>query len=130
MPLVKVEILKGKSQEYKKAILDGIHSALVEAFEILDGDRMQRLYELDEDCFERSTNKTENITLIELTVFKGRSFEAKKKLYSAIVRNLAKSPGIDGKDIFIVINEPPLENWGVKGGLPASEVNLGFKIDV
>jgi len=130
MPLVKVEILKGKSQEYKKAILDGIHSALVEAFEILDGDRMQRLYELDEDCFERSTNKTENITLIELTVFKGRSFEAKKKLYSAIVRNLAKSPGIDGKDIFIVINELPLENWGVKGGLPASEVNLGFKIDV
>lgn len=130
MPLVKVEILKGKSQEYKKAILDGIHSALVEAFEILDGDKMQRLYELDEDCFERSTNKTENITLIELTVFKGRSFEAKKKLYSAIVRNLAKSPGIDGKDIFIVINEPPLENWGVKGGLPASEVNLGFKIDV
>lgn len=130
MPLVKVEILKGKTQEYKKAILDGIHSALVEAFKIPDDDRIQRLYELDADCFEISSNKTDQMTLIELTVFKGRSLEAKKNLYSAIVRNLAQSPGIDGKDIFIVIHEPPLENWGVRGGLPASEVDLGFSIKV
>lgn len=41
-------------------------------------------------------------------------FEAKKNLYSAIMRNLAKSPGTEGKDILVVINEPPLENWGVK----------------
>ncbi|NLY76369.1 MAG: tautomerase family protein [Firmicutes bacterium] len=130
MPLVKVEILKGKTQEYKKAILDGIHSALVEAFKIPDHDRMQRLYELEKDCFEISPNNTDKITLIEITVFKGRSLEAKRNLYSAIVRNLAQSPGIEGKDIFIVINEQPLENWGVKGGLPASEVDFGFKIEV
>lgn len=130
MPLVKVEILKGKTQEYKRAILDGVHAALVEAFKILDHDRIQRLYELEKDDFEISPTKTDNFTLIELTVFKGRSYEAKKNLYAAIVRNLAKSPGIDGKDIFIVINEPPLENWGVQGGIPASEADLGFKIDV
>jgi len=130
MPLVKVEILKGKTQEYKKAILDGVHSALVEAFKIPENDRIQRLYELEKDCFEIPANKTEKMTLIELTVFKGRSLEAKRNLYSAIVRNLAQSPGIDGKDIFIVINELPMENWGVKGGLPASEVDFGFNIEV
>lgn len=130
MPLVKVEVLKGKTKRYKKAILNGIHSALVEAFKIPDHDRMQRLYELEKDDFEISSTKTENVTLIELTVFKGRSYEAKKNLYSAIVKNLAESPGIDGNDIIIVINEPPLENWGVKGGIPASEADLGFKIDV
>ncbi len=32
MPLVRVEITKGKSREYKQALLDGIHAALVEAF--------------------------------------------------------------------------------------------------
>lgn len=130
MPLVKVEILKGKTQEYKRAILDGVHAALVETFKILDNDRIQRLYELKKDDFEISPTKTDNFTLIELTVFKGRSYEAKKNLYAAIVRNLAKSPGIDGKDILIVINEPLLENWGVQGGIPASEADLGFKIDV
>ena len=44
--------------------------------------------------------------------------------------NLAKNPGIDGNDITIVLLEPPLENWGVKGGKPANEVELGFNINI
>jgi 4-oxalocrotonate tautomerase family enzyme len=130
MPLVKVEILKGKSSEYKKALMDGIHSALVEAIKIPDDDRMQRLYELGYENFEIASSKTENITLIEITMFAGRSSEAKKKLFKGIVENLAKAPGINGNDITIVLNEPPLENWGIRGGKPANEVNIGFKIEV
>ncbi|KTE89469.1 4-oxalocrotonate tautomerase [Desulfitobacterium hafniense] len=130
MPLVKVEILKGRSVDYRKAILDGIHSALVEAFKIPDYDRNQRLYELDSEHFEIPDTKSEQCILIELTVFKGRSLEAKRHLYSAIVRNLEKNPGINGNDITIVIYEPPMENWGIQGGKPANEVDLGFKIDV
>ena len=38
--------------------------------------------------------------------------------------------GIDGQDIMIILLEPPLENWGVRGGKPASEVDFDFKIDV
>ena len=130
MPLVRVEILKGKSVHYKKAVMDGIHSALVEAFKIPDYDRNQRLYELDAGHFEFPETKTEQYTLIEFTVFRGRSPEAKKLLYSAIVRNLKAEPGISGDDITIVLNEPPMENWGIRGGKPANEVDLGFKIDV
>ncbi len=63
-------------------------------------------------------------------MFKGRSFEAKKQLFQAIVDNLAKNPGIKGDDIIIVLHEPPLENWGIRGGKPASEVDIGFRIDV
>ncbi|MCE7698647.1 MAG: 4-oxalocrotonate tautomerase family protein, partial [Methanobacterium paludis] len=48
-PLVKIEILKGKSEKYKKAILNGVHNALVESFGIPEDDRFQRLYELPED---------------------------------------------------------------------------------
>lgn len=130
MPLVKVEIIKGKTVEYKKAVMDGIHEALVKALKIPDHDRIQRLYELEPDCFEYATIKSNKITLIELTIFKGRSFEAKKQLYSEIVNNLDRNPGIPGDDVVIVINEPPLENWGVRGGKPANEVKLGFEINV
>ncbi|MFW6410261.1 MAG: tautomerase family protein [Halanaerobiales bacterium] len=42
MPLVKIEIFAGKSSEYKEAILDGIHSALVKALKLPDWDRMQK----------------------------------------------------------------------------------------
>lgn len=130
MPLVKVEIFSGKTKDYKKALLDSIHSALVEAFKIPEYDRMQRLYELDKDNFETISDKTDKFTLIELTVFKGRSIEAKRKLYSTIVQKLDEALGIDGSDILIVINEPPLENWGVRGGKAAIDIDFGFKIDV
>ena len=130
MPLVKVEIFKGKSIEYKNALLDGIHSALVEAFRIPDYDRMQRLYELERENFEIASSKTTQFTLIEITAFQGRSLEAKKSLYSAIIRNLGQLPGINGDDITIVLYEPPLENWGIRGGRPANEVDVGFEINV
>lgn len=127
---VKIEIRKGKSEEYKKAVLDGVHDALVEAIKIPDYDRLQRLYELDTLNFEAPETKSDNVTIIEITMFQGRSIESKKAPYTAIVTNLAKNPGIDGNDISIVLFEPPLQNWGVKGGKPANEVDLGFNINV
>lgn len=113
-----------------QALRDGVHSALVQAFKIPEHDRYQILHELDAEHFEAPPAKTEKVTMIEITAFKGRSNEAKKALYGAIVENLAKNPGIMGDDIIIIVHEPPLENWGIRGGKPASEVNVGFKIDV
>lgn len=68
--------------------------------------------------------------MIQITMFPGRSFEAKKSLYKNIVSNLGDNPGIDGNDIVIILLEPPINNWGIRGGQPASEVDLGFSLDV
>jgi len=129
MPLVRIEIEKGNSPEYQKAILDGVHQALVETVKIPDYDRRQRLYELDTDHFEH-TGRSNQYTIIEITMFKGRSSEAKKALYRRVVDLLNRNPGIPGNDITIIIHEPPLENWGIRGGFPASEIDLGFNIKV
>ena len=129
MPLIRVEIYKGKSKAYKKAIMDGVHSALVSAFKIPDDDRNQRIYELDAENFERRSNKTNNFTIIEITAFRGRSLEAKQNLYREIFQNLKSDPGIEESDILVYINEPELENWGIKGK-PGSEIDMGFEIKV
>lgn len=129
MPLVKVEILEGKSKEYKRALLDGIHKALVDTIKIPNQDRRQRLYELCSDCFEHE-GRGEDYTIVEITMFRGRSAEAKKALFRSLVNNLTRNPGIPENDITIVINDPSLENWGIRGGIPASEVDLGFDINV
>jgi phenylpyruvate tautomerase PptA (4-oxalocrotonate tautomerase family) len=130
MPLVKIEIRKGKSAEYKKALMDGVHRALVDSFKIPEDDRNQRLYELDAENFEIAGGHTDDFIIIELTVFKGRSLEAKRNLYKAIADNLEKDLGISRTDVLTVINEPLLENWGIHGGVPASEANLGFNVNV
>ena len=64
MPLVKIEILKGKNTEYKKAILNGVHSALVEAFKIPEDDRNHRIYELETENFEFPDGKSNQFTSI------------------------------------------------------------------
>ena len=85
---------------------------------------------MDADHFELSDTRTDNAVIIEITAFKGRTAEAKKALYQRIVGNLSMNPGIKGNDIMIIIHEPSLENWGIRGGQPANEVNLGFKVEV
>lgn len=130
MPVVRVTIRRGKTPEFKKALLDGVHHALVSAFRIPGHDRRQVLQEADEKHFLIPPERTDNSVLIEMTVFPGRSREAKKQLFRSIVDNLAKAPGIDGDDILIVLYEPPLENWGIRGGKPANEVPLGFSPSV
>lgn len=125
-PLVKIEIIEGKSSEYKNAILGGVHQAVVKTLGIPDSELIQRLYELPFNNFEYPPDKTINTTIIEITMFKGRTLKIKRELYQAIVNNLEKNPGINGQDIMIVLLEPPLENWGVRGGKPASEVDFDF----
>ena len=126
MPLVRIEIIKGQSQEYKKDLLQSVHDGLVNALSIPDDDRNQRLYELDECCYERSPGKTEKFTFIELTLFPGRSSEMKKKAISEITRLLEERLHISPLDVFIIINEPQLENWGLRGK-QASELGLEYK---
>ncbi|MCE5214902.1 MAG: tautomerase family protein [Methanobacterium sp.] len=130
MPLVRIEICQGKSAEYKKAILDGVHQALVSSLGIPDTDRFQRLYELPLSNYELPPDRSDDVTIIEITIFKGRTSKTKKALYQAIVENLNENPGITGYDVLIILLEPPLENWGVRGGKPASEIDFDFKIDV
>lgn len=129
MPLIKIEIYKGKNQSYKNAILDTVHEALVNAFKIPENDRNQRIYELDEENFERREGKSDQFTIIEITAFQGRSINAKRQLYAEIFEGLAKNPGIDQKDIIVYINEPPPENWGIRG-LSSDQIDFGFKVRV
>ena len=52
MPLVKINLLKGKSPEYKKTVFDCVHQGLIDSLGISDWDRFQRIIEFDRDNFE------------------------------------------------------------------------------
>jgi phenylpyruvate tautomerase PptA (4-oxalocrotonate tautomerase family) len=129
MPLVRIEILSGKNIEYKTKLLDIVHEALVNNFKIPDHDRRQRIIEFENENFECG-DRTKNYTIIEITPFKGRSLEAKKNLYKEISIKCKLELGIEDNDLTIILNEQPLENWGVRGGNAASELNLGIDVKV
>ena len=129
MPLVTVTMIKGKSKDFRKSILNVVHSSLVTAFKIPDNDRNQRIVEIDPDNYEFPSGRSDNYLTIEMTVFPGRSINTKRTLYKEIVTGL-EALGIPSDDILIVLKEPPLHNWGIRGGYPANEVDIGFKLDV
>ncbi len=82
MPLVKIEIRKGRSKEHKSRLLNIVHQTLVDIVKIPENDRIQRLYELDIDNFEISSAKTDNFTIIEVTMFKGRNHRYKEEIFN------------------------------------------------
>ncbi|MCR4649898.1 MAG: tautomerase family protein [Lachnospiraceae bacterium] len=85
-------MIKGKTPEYKKALLDCIHEGLLEAIGIEDWDRFQRIIEIDKEDFEIPSGKTENFTIIEITLFPGRTKEQKKDLIERITLKLEDYP--------------------------------------
>jgi hypothetical protein len=111
------------------AVIEAVQSALREALKIPEGDRTLRLIEHPASHFAVPPGRSEKFTLVEVTMFSGRSMSAKRTLYQAIVRHLA-ALGVQALDIKVTLIETPPENWGLRGGMPASEIDLGFKIDV
>jgi hypothetical protein len=110
-------------------VIEAVQSALREALKIPEADRTLRLIEHQPSHFAVPPDRGEKFTLIEVPMFSGRSMAAKRALYQAAVRNLA-GLGVPALDIKITLIETPPENWGLRGGTPASEIDLGFKIDV
>lgn len=129
MPFVRVEMRKGKSPAYKKAVLDEIHNALVEAIQIPEDDRTQRLYELGPEDFEFPEARRDDLIIIEITLFAGRSSEAKRRLYKCVTDRLGQNPGIAPRNIAVVLHDVPRENWGF-AGVASDKINLGFKVEV
>jgi len=131
MPSTTIEIRTSYSPEQETAIIDAVQAALVEAFKIPVDDRCVRLICHAPHRFICPSDRSspERYTVVTVTAFQGRSLEAKRRLYQAIVGNLAQC-GIARDHVKILLHEVPLENWGLRGGVPASELNLGFEVNV
>ncbi len=127
MPLVHVHLRAGRPAAETKAILDGIHAALVEAFRVPERDRNQLVHAYADGDFEARHGP--GAVFVEIVAFPGRTPDAKRKLYAGIAANLERA-GVDPQRTLVVLHEPPLENWGIRGGKAATDVELGFKLDV
>ncbi|GAA4766626.1 tautomerase family protein [Microbacterium gilvum] len=78
--------------------------------------------------FAAPPGRSQDFIRIEFTIFPGRSSQAKRALYREVTVRLEEL-GIAPDDVFIIVHEPPLENWGI-AGRSASEIDLGFALDV
>jgi len=131
MPSVLIEVRQQYDIEVEIRIMEGVHAALRDAFQILPHDRNVRLIVHEPHRFQCPPNKEkpEFYTLISIDGFAGRSLDAKRKLYKNIVNNL-EPLGIPIDHVKIMLREITAENFGIRGGQAACDVDLGYKIDV
>jgi phenylpyruvate tautomerase PptA (4-oxalocrotonate tautomerase family) len=71
----------------------------------------------------------ERFTHIEITLFAGRSIEAKRALYCAVVESLEPFD-VPADDVKIILIEVDPSNVGMRGGRAASDLTLGYEIAI
>ena len=131
MPSVLIEVRQHYPPEIEEGIMEAVHCALRDAFKILPGDRNIRLIVHEPHRFQCPPNRAQPqyYTHISIDAFEGRSLQAKRNVYQAIVTKLADY-GIPADHVKILLREISAENWGIRGGQAACDVELGFKVDL
>jgi phenylpyruvate tautomerase PptA (4-oxalocrotonate tautomerase family) len=129
MPSVSIDILREYSREQEIDIIDAVHRAMVDSLRIPAQNVTIRLVVHAPHRFTVPPGKSDRYALVSVDLFVGRSFEAKKLLFRSMVDNLGQL-GIPSDHIKILLREASRENWGIRGGIPASEVELGYRVDI
>ncbi len=122
MPLVRVSLRKGKSDDYKRAIGDGVYRAMREAFNIPEEDHFVVVSEHSESEFQFSKTyldiaRSDDLVIIQITANNTRTVEQKQALFAGIAGILSANPGLRKEDVFISLIDVPKENWSFGNGV-------------
>jgi 4-oxalocrotonate tautomerase len=120
MPLVRISMREGKSSQYRRAIADGVHGALMEAASVPELDRFQIFTEhapadLIYDPTYLGVSRSDDIVMIQITL-NTRTQAVKVALYQAIAERLAKNPGVRPQDVLVSLVSVQPEDWSFGDG--------------
>ncbi len=121
MPLVRISMREGKTAEYKKALGDGVHRAMVEGAGVPELDRFQVITEhppggLIYDPTYLGIERNDDIVMVQITLSTGRKLAQKKKLFKRMAEILAGNPGLRPQNLMINLVEVAWENWSFGNG--------------
>jgi len=121
MPLVRIDLRKGTSPEYRKALGDGVQRAMVEALAIPPEDRFQVITEhpadgLIYDPGYLGVRRSDQVVFVQITLSAGRKPQQKRKLFKRMAEILAESPGLKPQNLLINLVEVSWENWSFGNG--------------
>jgi len=121
MPLVRISLRQGTTVEFRKAIGDGVHRAMVEALAVPSDDHFQVLTEhppegLVYDQQYLGVPRSDRVVFVQITLSTGRKPQQKRLFYKRMSEILAESPGLRPQDLLINLVEVSWENWSFGNG--------------
>ncbi|WP_144750279.1 tautomerase family protein [Curtobacterium pusillum] len=113
----------------RQQLSDAIHGAVVAALDYPAEKRFHRFVGLDPADFVYPEDRGDDYTIIEVSMFEGRSADAKRALIRQLFDRIAAEVGIAPHSVEITITETPKVNWGIRG-VNAEDLALGYRVDV
>lgn len=121
MPLVRIDLLEGKSPEYRTQVGQVVYQALLDCFNVPKADRFQVITEHPkaELLFDQNylgIHRTDDCIFVQITLNSGRTVEMKQRFYKAVADGLHETVKLRPEDVVINLVEVPKENWSFGNG--------------
>ncbi len=122
MPLVRIDLRAGKSAEYRRALGNAVHQAMIDTINIPEADRFQIINEhakdgLMYDAKYLDIERTDDIIIIQITLNAGRIPAQKTALYKKVVELLVEKIGVRPQNVLINLVEVTVDNWSFGNGI-------------
>jgi 4-oxalocrotonate tautomerase len=121
MPLARLDLVHGKSADYRRVVGEVVYDAMVAALNAPKDDRFQVITEHPADGLIADPNylgirRTKDCVFVQLTLNEGRTLEQKRAFYKRVADGLHQRLGLRREDVFINLVEVNKENWSFGNG--------------
>jgi 4-oxalocrotonate tautomerase len=121
MPFVRIDLLEGKTTEYRTKVGQVVYQALLDVLGVPKNDRFQIITEHHKDGlqFDRDylgVHRSDECVFLQITLNSGRTVEMKQRFYKAVADGLHEALKLRREDVFINLVEVPKENWSFGNG--------------
>jgi phenylpyruvate tautomerase PptA (4-oxalocrotonate tautomerase family) len=122
MPFVRIDLMRGKSVQFRKTLGEIVYKAMRDVINVPDGDKFQVITEHAPEDLNVSESYLGNqyskdVILIQITLNLGRSIELKKAFYKRIVDDAHEQLKVRPDDVVINLVETAKENWSFGNGV-------------
>jgi 4-oxalocrotonate tautomerase len=122
MPFVRIDLLQGKPEAYRKALGEIVYQAMRETLNVPPDDKFQVITEHPPDGFNIAESYLGNryspdIVLIQVTLNVGRTVEQKQAFYRRVAAGMAEKLGARKDDVVINLVEVSKDCWSFGGGV-------------
>jgi 4-oxalocrotonate tautomerase len=121
VPLARIDLIQGKSLDYRAAIGDVVYEAMIAALNAPKDDRFQVITEHPAECFifdptYLGIQRSKDCIFIQLTLNQGRTVEQKQRFYQAVADGLHQRLDVRREDVIVSLVEVSKENWSFGNG--------------
>ena len=121
MPLVRIDLIQGKSPDYRAAIGEVVYQAMLGILNVPKNDRFQVIAEHPAQDFifdptYLGVQRSKDCIFIQITLSEGRTVELKQHFYKAVADGLHERLALRREDVFINLVEVAKENWSFGNG--------------